>query len=231
MASVHIVFDVVGTCVSYSAFYTRIASVHITAQTFGFTWQTSAELEFTFLSISSSHVPYTSVLRALFYRTLYQCGVPNPHSLVSDEQREECIAGYAALEVREGVKEAFNLLRNEGFAVWCFTTGDVGRVKGYFDRADIDMPVENVISCDGTGVVKPALAAYQGVWDRFGQEDVKWFAAAHMWDVAAATKVGFRGAWSDVLEGEAAVDIFGEGVEVLAKGVVDMARRVVEKSA
>lgn len=122
------------------------------------------------------------------------------------------------------------MLRREGFIIWCFTTGDVKRVKGYFERAEIEMPIVNIISCDGTGVVKPALAAYRGVWDRFGEGDVKWFAAAHMWDVAAATKVGFRGAWSDVLEGEAATDLFGERVEVLAEGVGDMVRQVIERS-
>jgi 2-haloacid dehalogenase len=235
----HVVFDVVGTCVSYSAFYTRIDTIlgpklvkhNITPQHFGFTWQTSAELEFTFISIAESYKPYKDVLRALFYRTLRQCGVSDPRALATDDEREKCIEGYGMLALREGCAEALKLLRDQGFVVWCFTSGDVQRVKGYFDRAGVHMPVENIVSCDTVGLAKPALEAYQTVWKKLGDDDVKWFAAAHMWDVTAATKIGFRGAWSSVCEGEASLDIFDDKrLEVVAEGLVDMARQIVEKT-
>jgi 2-haloacid dehalogenase len=143
----HVVFDVVGTCVSFDAYYERIQTVlgpklrehTITAQHFGFTWQTAAELEFTFLSISESYKPYKDVLRGLFYRTLSLCGVSDPRSLANDEEREQCIKGYGALQLRPGCREALELLRENGFTVWCFTTGDVQRVsdsrnKGWVPR-------------------------------------------------------------------------------------------------
>jgi 2-haloacid dehalogenase len=64
-----------------------------------------------------------------------------------------------------------------------------------------------------------------------GEKDVKWFAAAHMWDVTAATKVGFRGAWSSVYENEACLDIFDDAkLEVVAGGLLEMAQQIVEKS-
>jgi 2-haloacid dehalogenase len=235
----HVVFDVVGTCVSFSEFYTRLSSTigpkllshTITAQHFGFTWQTAAELEFTFLSISGSYKPYKDILRGTFYRTLSLCGVADPRGLVSDEEREMCIEGYSMLELRPGCKEAMALLREKGFTVWCFTSGDVARVRGYFERAGVDMPLENLVSCDSAGVAKPAMQAYQVVWDRLGEKDVKWFAAAHMWDVTAATKVGFRGAWSSVYENEACLDIFDDAkLEVVAGGLLEMAQQIVEKS-
>ncbi|KAF1938600.1 HAD-like protein [Clathrospora elynae] len=235
----HVVFDVVGTCVSFDAYYERIDSVlgprlrqnTITPQHFGFTWQTAAELEFTFLSISGSYKAYKDVLRGLFYRTLSLCGIANPRALATDEEREQCIEGYSNLQLRPGCSETFQYLRDCGFTVWCFTTGDVKRVRGYFERAGVDVPLENFISCDVAGVAKPALPAYQAVWRQLGANGLKWFAAAHMWDVAAATKVGFRGAWSSVYEKEACLDVFSDvELEVVAGGLLEMAHQIVEKS-
>lgn len=236
----HVVFDVVGTCVSFDAYYQRIESVlgpqlhhhKITAQYFGFTWQTAAELEFTFLSISGSYRPYKDVLRGIFYRTLSLCGAAEPRKIATDEQREQCIDGYSSLELRPDCKEAFEYLRENGFTVWCFTTGDIQRVKGYFERAGVEMPLGNIVTCDEAGVAKPALPAYESVYKRFGVGDVKWFAAAHLWDVAAATKVGFRGAWSAVYEREACLDVFSDAnLEVLADSLMDMSRAIVEKTS
>ena len=89
-----------------------------------------------------------------------------------------------------------------------------------------------VISCDGLGVAKPAPAAYEAVWRRFGPDDVKWFAAAHMWDVSAATKVGFRGAWSAALEGEPCLDVFVDAkLEVMADNLLELAEAIISKSS
>lgn len=235
----HVVFDVVGTCVSFDAYYGRIEAVlgsqlrkhTITAQHFGFTWQTAAELEFTFLSIAGSYKPYKDVLRGVFYRTLSLCGVAEPRKLATDDEREQCIEGYSALQLRPGASECFQLLRDNGFTVWCFTTGDVKRVRGYFERAGVDVPLDNFISCDVAGVAKPALPAYESVYKRLGANDVRWFAAAHMWDVSAATKVGFRGAWSAVYEKEACLDVFSDAkLEIVADSLVDMGQEIVNKS-
>lgn len=236
----HVVFDVVGTCVSFDAYYECIDSAigaklrqkTMTAKHFGFTWQTAAELEFTFLSISGSYKPYKDVLRRLFYRTLALCGVDNPRSFATDAEREMCIDGYSALQLRPGCQETFQLLRDHGFTVWCFTTGDIARVRGYFERAGVDVPVENFVSCDTAGVAKPAIPAYQSVWDQLGESDAKWFAAAHMWDVAAATKVGFRGAWSSVYEHEPCLDVFSDAkLEVVAGSLTEMAQGIIHHSS
>ncbi|KAL5119244.1 hypothetical protein ACEQ8H_002731 [Pleosporales sp. CAS-2024a] len=235
----HVVFDVVGTCVGFDAYYERIESVlgeklrkhTITSQHFGFTWQTAAELEFTFLSIQGSYKPYKDVLRGLFYRTLSLCGVAQPRDLATEEEREQCIEGYAALKLRPDCEEAFQLLRDNGFQVWCLTTGDVQRVAGYFERAGVSIPRDSLVSCDSIGAAKPALPVYKAMWDRLGADAVKWFAAGHMWDVAAATKVGFRGAWTSVYEKEACLDVFSEAkMDVVAGSLVDMAKQMIEKS-
>ncbi|GKZ21583.1 hypothetical protein AbraIFM66951_005211 [Aspergillus brasiliensis] len=235
----HVVFDVVGTCVSFDAFYATIERTlgpqlqahHITAQALGFTWMTNAELQFTFLSISESYKPYKIVITELFYQTLAMIGIADPHSFATPEQRDACVAGYAALELRPGTRECFAKLRDAGFTVWCLTTGDTQRVRGYFERAGVDMPLENFLSCDTAGVAKPALAAYRPAWERFSHEDgQKWFAAAHLWDVTAATKVGFRGAYCTVYEKEGSYKVFDAPLDVVSETLPEMAEKIIAAS-
>ena len=234
----HVVFDVVGTCVSFDAFYNCIDRVIgdklraqcITPRFFGFSWMTAAELEFTFLSISERYKPYKEVITALFYRTLHMAGVEDPRSFATEAERDQCVQGYSELELRPGARECFARLREAGFTVWCLTTGDTRRVRGYFERAGVDMPLENFISCDSQGVAKPALAAYRPAMERFAEEDVKWFAAAHMWDVSAAVKVGFRGAYCTVYEKESCAEIFDTQLEVFADSLPEMADKIIAAS-
>lgn len=231
----HIVFDVVGTCVSFDAYYAaiedalgdRLRAHNITPQFFGYSWMTAAELEFTFLSISERYCPYKEVLQAMFYRTLWMAGIQDPRGFATDKERDQCIQGYWSLGLRPGIKKCFNQLREGGFTIWCLTTGDTARVCGYFKRGDVDMPPENVISCDNKGLAKPALGAYRPVFDQFAPGDAKWFAAAHMWDVSAAVKVGFKGAYCSVYEQEPCLEIFDTKMDVIAPGLEEMADMIV----
>jgi len=68
---------------------------------------------------------------------------------------------------------------------------DITRVKGYFERSGIEMPFSNFLSCDAVGISKPDPAAYKSIYQKLAPEDMKWFAAAHMWDVSAACKIGY----------------------------------------
>ncbi|KAJ5157914.1 uncharacterized protein N7482_009014 [Penicillium canariense] len=235
----HVVFDVVGTCVSFDAFYETINCVmgkkliakNITPSFFGFSWMTAAELEFTFLSISERYRPYRDVLGAIFYRTLYMAGIQQPRDFATDLERDQCVQGYSELELRPGTEECFRTLRSAGFTIWCLTTGDSKRVQGYFDRAGVSMPAGNLITCDVQGIAKPALAAYKPALDRISSDDEKWFAAAHMWDVSAATKVGFRGAYCTIYEKEPCSEIFDSSMDVLADTLPEMAEQIVAASA
>jgi 2-haloacid dehalogenase len=193
----HVVFDVVGTLVSYSAFFSSIEKVlgprlldqKISPKLFGFAWLESSEREFTYLSISSRYKPYKVVFAAMFYRMLWMSGISSPRDFATDAERDEMVSSYSDLKLREGVQETFSLLRDAGFEVWCLTTGDQERVLGYFKNAGVEFPKGNSRSCDAKGVAKPALDAYRPLYDSFGEEE-KWFAAAHYWDVSAAKIVG-----------------------------------------
>jgi 2-haloacid dehalogenase len=234
----HVVFDIVGTLVSFEAYFSRISqtigpkllSHTITARTFGYTWMTAAELEFTFLSVSSRHCQYTHVLSAVFYRTLFMLGVSSPRSNFTDAERDTCIAGYSMLELRPDAAECLARLRAGGFVVWALTTGDPTRVLGYFAKGGIEFPRENFITCDTSGVAKPVIASYKPALEMFADGDQKWFAAAHMWDVSAAVKAGFRGAYCTVYEQDACKSIFPEEMEVTADDLVTMAQGIVDVS-
>jgi 2-haloacid dehalogenase len=178
----HVVFDVVGTLVSYSAFFDCVEKVlgprllkhNVSSKVFG----------------SSRHKPYKIVFAAMFYRILWMSGIDSPRDFATDAERDEMVASYSTLKLREGVKETLELLRGAGFEVWCLTTGDTERVLGYFKNGGVDFPKERFRSCDTKGVAKPALDAYRPLYNGFGAEEEKWFAAAHMWDVSAAKVVG-----------------------------------------
>ena len=101
---------------------------------------------------------------------------------------------YEGLTMRPGAAECVQKLRNAGFTVWAFTAGDLRRVGGYFAKAGIEMPSENLLSCDSTGVGKPDLQAYRPLLGKLMSENdgkKPWFAAAHMWDVSAARLTGY----------------------------------------
>jgi 2-haloacid dehalogenase len=121
-------------------------------------------------------------------------------------------------------------LRAGGLTVWALTTGDPTRVLGYFANGGIEFPRENFITCDTSGVAKPALESYKPALEKFGAEDQKWFAAAHMWDVSAAVKAGFMGAYCTIYERDACESIFSEKMEVVADDLVTMAQRIVDAS-
>ncbi|PWY78930.1 hypothetical protein BO83DRAFT_386612 [Aspergillus eucalypticola CBS 122712] len=205
----HVVFDVVGTCVSYDVFFSAIDSrlgpklrtYNIHPRLFGYAWMEAGEKEYTYLSLSTHYVKFFDVFRSIFYRTLWQAGILNPREFATDEDREYLLASY-----RE-----FKSLRNAGFTVWALTSGDTSRVAGYLAEGGVMFPEENFVSCDTIGV---------------GGGSVAWFAAAHMWDAAAAKRCGFKGAWVSLWEKEKCSDIFGkmdveeDSLPMLAEGII-----------
>ncbi|KAF7959650.1 hypothetical protein EAE96_001265 [Botrytis aclada] len=234
-----VVFDIVGTLVSFDEYHAQIDRAigqklrahNITAKNFGYSWMTAAELEFTFLSISERYKPYKGILKSTFYRTLWFAGVEDPRALCTDEELHACVQGYSELQLRPGAKECFEILEKGGFKVLFLTTADLKRVQEYFSKGGVEMPAENFISCDSSGVAKPALAAYRTALEKFAADDETWFAAAHMWDVSAAKKVGFKGAYCSEYEKEPCLDIFDTELEVMANTLPEMAEKIVKAAS
>lgn len=194
-----IVFDVVGTLVSYDRLYEAIDTVlgkrlraqGIQPKLLGCCWQETAEREYTYLSLSGRYVAFFEIFEALFYRVLMYAGISDPRSFATTEDVQYIIGEWKKLDLRPGAAECVSKLREAGFTVYCFTTADLDRVQGYFSRGGVEMLPEHLLSCDTAGLAKPIPEAYRQIWDKLSSSSTKpWFAAAHMWDVSAAAKVG-----------------------------------------
>lgn len=193
----HVVFDIVGTVVTYDAIINaletrlgdRLRAEFIKPSMFGYTWFEIAEREYTYLSINKRYRSFYDVFCSLFYRMLWISGVKEPRSFATDEDLAYVVGEFKNLEVRPGAAECFSLLRDAGFTCWGFTAGDNEQVRGYLINNGIEMPLENFKSCDTLGIGKPAPESYQPLLKQFGSEEA-WFAAAHMWDVSSAKHTG-----------------------------------------
>lgn len=197
--SKNIVFDVVGTLVTYEHLFTaidarlgeKLKARGIQPKLLGCCWLEVAEREYTYLSMSGRYVVFYKVFESLFYRCLWYAGITEPRKFCTPEDVEYLVNEWRKLELREGAAECIKKLRDGGFTVYCFTAGDIARVTGYFSRGGVDMPKENVLSCDSAGLAKPTPEAYMPILKRLSDGDKKpWFAAAHLWDASTAKTVG-----------------------------------------
>ncbi|GJC87471.1 (S)-2-haloacid dehalogenase [Colletotrichum liriopes] len=231
----NVVFDVVGTLVTYEHLFEaiderlgeKLRARGIQPKLLGWCWLEVAEREYTYLSMSGRYVVFYKVFMSLFYRCLHYAGIEEPRSFASDEDVAYLIDEWKKLQLREGAAECISKLRNAGFTVWCFTAGDLARVGGYFSRGRVEMPVENLLSCDSTGLAKPTPEAYIPILEKLSAGGCKpWFAAAHLWDASTAKTVGFKAAYCSALEGEALPEIFGE-MDVVAETLPAMADKII----
>jgi 2-haloacid dehalogenase len=200
--SKNVVFDVVGTLVSYDRVFAaidtqlgdRLRAEGVKPRLLGYTWMEAAEREYTYLSMSGKYLPFADVLQAIFYRMLWMAGIQEPRTFASAQDMAYIMAEYQHLEMRPGAVECVLKLRDAGFTVWGLTAGDLRRVGGYFQHAGIELPPEHLLSCDTRGVGKPDPEAYRPLLEKLTLENggsKPWFAAAHMWDVSAARRTGF----------------------------------------
>lgn len=197
--SKNIVFDVVGTLVSYEHLFEaindrlgdKLRSRGIDAKLLGCCWLELAEREYTYLSMSGRYVVFFKVFEALFYRALHYASIDNPRSFATEDDVAYLVSEWKKLGLRDGAAECIGKLRNAGFTVYCFTAGDLARVGGYFSRGGVDMPPENLLSCDSAGLAKPTPEAYEPILEKLTVDGTKpWFAAAHLWDASTAKTVG-----------------------------------------
>lgn len=78
---------------------------------------------------------------------------------------------FKELKLRDGAAECVQKLRDARFTVWCFTTGDISRGGGYFSKAGVDMPAENLLSCDTYGVAKLCPEAYGPILNKLSTSE------------------------------------------------------------
>ncbi|RDW75946.1 HAD-like protein [Coleophoma crateriformis] len=233
----HVVFDVVGTCVSYDNWIQaiddrlgdKLRAEGIKPKLLGFAWMEASEREYTYLSMSGAYKPFWDCFQALFYRMLWMAGIEEPRKFATDEDAAYICGEYKKLKARPGIAECFDKLRAAGYTVWALTAGDKTRVLGYFSANGISMPEENFVTCDTLGIGKPAPGTYAQTLKQFNGEEA-WFAAAHSWDTTAAQRNGFKGAWCSVWEKEPCTEIFGN-IDVTADTFPEMADKIIAYSS
>ncbi|PWY87821.1 HAD-like protein [Aspergillus sclerotioniger CBS 115572] len=232
--SKNVVFDIVGTLVSYDVLFdaidtqlgVRLRAEGVKSSLLGYTWIEVAEREYTYLSMSGQYKPFATCFELLFYRMLHMAGIENPRSFATDSDLEFIMGEYAKLGLRPGAIECVTKLRDAGFTVWALTAGDIARVGGYFANAGLAWPAENLKSCDTQGMGKPDLQVYQPLLQQLSENGQPWFAAGHMWDVSAARRAGYKGAYCSIWEKEPIVQLFGE-MEVMAETLPEMADKII----
>lgn len=170
----------------------RLRAEGIKPSLLGYCWIEVAEREYTYLSMSGLYKPYAEIFKAIFWRMLYKAGVEEPRKFADDDDLAFIMEGYMSMELRPGAKECVSKLREAGFTVWAFTMGDLKRVGGYFANGGIELPAENLLSCDTNSLGKPDPEAYRPLLERLSiNGSTPWFAAGHMWDVSAAKRTGY----------------------------------------
>lgn len=199
--SKNVVFDVVGTLVGYEKMFEaidarlgdRLRAEGIKPSLLGYCWIEVAEREYTYLSMSGLYKTYAEIFKAIFWRMLYKAGIEEPRKFADEDDLAAIMEGYMKMEMRSGAKECVSKLREAGFTVWAFTMGDLKRVGGYFVNGGVDMPSENLLSCDTSALGKPDPEAYRPLLKQLSGSDKQtpWFAAGHMWDVSAAKRTGY----------------------------------------
>ncbi|KAG7876550.1 hypothetical protein KL905_005387 [Ogataea polymorpha] len=232
-----IIFDIVGTCISYEKVIEgietrmgeRFKKSGIDTRLFFFFWLAGCERDYSYLSQCGHYQPFQKVFRSTFYRSLFFAGVKDPRSYATDDDLEFIYGEWFKLEGRPELKQMFQMLRDNGFTIWCLTDASHERVAGYFKRSGVEMPSENLISCDSIGAGKPEKEVYEFIAKKIpSSSENAFFAAAHMWDSCAAKQAGFITAWSSVHEYDPCTEIFGTP-DILATGLVDLAEKVIAK--
>ncbi|KAJ7130946.1 haloacid dehalogenase [Mycena filopes] len=190
-------------------------------------WTYNAEIDFQYLSILQKYSSHSTLLKKAFYKTMKEAGIAT--SSVAEADIDQLVSQYAeGLTPRPGLAEMMQTLRDGKFTVWCCSDATPERVRGYFAKAGIEMPMENLLSCDMCKAAKPDPKVYKMAKERLSGAEVTVFAAAHAWDLAGAKNAGFNTAYCTVLEDESCVDLFGTP-DVIADTLSQLGSAIVKK--
>ncbi|KAK8846879.1 haloacid dehalogenase, type II [Kwoniella newhampshirensis] len=236
-----VVFDVVGTCFSYdngaealqARLGDKLAQYGITSKLLFYSWVCSTERDYSYLSQIKQYKPFYSILSNTFTRVLFQAGVPESEleGFYAKEDVEYIMSEFKKLKPRPGLAEMMQTLRDGGFEVWCCSDANVDRVKGYFDAANVPMPLDHILSADMVNAGKPEPEVYKLAREKAGSDkpgEVSVFAASHAWDCAAAKSAGFLTAYTTTYEYDECEVIFGKS-DFVAPDLVSLGKGIVEK--
>ncbi|WVR07885.1 haloacid dehalogenase, type II [Kwoniella sp. DSM 27419] len=236
-----VVFDVVGTCFSYDngaeavekRLGPKLKEYGIPSKLLFYAWVCGTERDYSYLSQIKQYKPFFDILSNTLTRVLFQAGIPADKldGFFTDEDVEYIRAEYKKLKPRPGLGEMMQTLRDGGFEVWCCSDANVDRIKGYFDAAGVEMPLDHILSADTVNAGKPEAAVYKYAREKAGSDqpgEVSVFAASHAWDCAAAKAAGFHTAYTTTYEYDECESIFGKS-DLVTPDLVTLGRGIVDK--
>lgn len=137
-----------------------------------YSWITSTERDYSYLSQIKQYRPFFEIMSHTLRRLLFQAGVPESalEDFYSQEDIEYIMAEYKKLKPRPGLGEMMQTLRDGGFEVWCCSDANIDRVKGYFDKAGVEMPLDHILSADMVNAGKPEPEVYKFAREKAGAD-------------------------------------------------------------
>lgn len=115
---------------------------------------------------------------------------------ISDQDKEELLAGYKVLPPFGDASEALPGLKRAGFRLFAFSNGKPEDVASLLDNSGISSYFEDVVSTDEIKSFKPNPAVYAHFLRRTGATGKEaWLISGNSFDVIGAISAGMRGAW------------------------------------
>jgi 2-haloacid dehalogenase len=113
-----------------------------------------------------------------------------------DDAVAELRAAALSLPPHPDVEPALRLLREAGTRTAAFSNNPLPVVQEQMRFAGLAPLLDEVMSVDEVGALKPAPEVYQFALRRLELHPADvWMVAAHGWDIAGATRAGLRGAF------------------------------------
>lgn len=233
-------FDVIGTCFDFdvpiqkiqSRLGPKLTTAAVDPKTLFFSWFYAAQRDFTYVSLAGSYKPIAEVLKHTFRRA---CRIVDlPADAVTDEDVDEVMKAFKAMEPREGLKRCYDGLRKAGWDVYAVTNGGVPTSLNYYHTANIELDAEHLLSCDDLKVAKPDIRVYENANRHLTKRGLgsdgdgeRWFIAAHAWDLIVARNAGFKTAYLDFEEHDPVTEVFGK-FDLYAKSMDELLEKLKE---
>ncbi|WVQ96592.1 haloacid dehalogenase, type II [Kwoniella sp. CBS 9459] len=248
-------FDALGTCFTLADVISAVEEQYgpdLTRAGWGVKgfvndWFHSCQRDYTYLSLVSPPPPaIASILKTSLPLSLSAAlNIPPP----SSSSLEPITSLLSSLPPAPTLRETFASLSESGTAkLIIVTNGAKETTEGYADKAGVKQYVERVLSCDDVGLAKPHKEVYEAANKTCeqlegGQGGQRWFVAAHIWDLAAAKKAGFKTALvlsdpptqtiqddKNNRQLQSLFELYGGRPDLVAPTLLDLAKEIVARS-
>lgn len=191
MAFAGYVFDAYGTLFDvHSAVRTHAQSLGEQGNALSETWR-NKQLEYAWIkALMGSYSDFwTLTEEALDYALASQ-------SIEDSKLRDALLEAYWTLDCYPEVPKALKRLRKDGARTAILTNGSPDMIRAAVESSKIDALVDDIFCVEAVKTFKTAPEVYAMVTDSWDVKPKKVaFHSSNRWDIAGATKFGFRCSW------------------------------------